>query len=360
MSTLISYTENGGGSTRVYSGGSIFTSSAGSFAVTGLIRTAYFAKNGAWGDLGWPTSAATCTSSGCSQGFQHGAIMTSATAAYTFDSAEYAAYLAAGGSSVLGQPTSGPLTYTQNGGGTTWVFDKGSLFTSVAGTFAVTEPIRTPYFAQQGAWGVLGWPTKAMSCANNICSQEFQGGTLSSTGSVTSPPSGGSTPDVTLYSGRIPSVASQNKLGAPTSDVLVYTQNGGGVARVYGAATVFSSAAGAFVVSGAIRTQYFTLQGAWGDLGWPVAAQQCITGGCSQTFQNGAVYSTSSGAVSILGAEYATYNGLGGPTGSLGLPTSGLYNYTQNGGGTARVFQRGSLFTSTAGSFAVTEPIRTA
>lgn len=354
---LARYAQNGGGNARVFSGGTIFASAAGTYAVTDPIRTGYFAQQGAWGPLGWPASAAQCSANGCSQKFQNGAVVTNGTASYSFTTPEYDTYVANGGpSGALGPPTSAQVVYTQNGGGYARSFANGSLFQSSSGTFAVTDPIRAAYFAQQGAWGALGWPTSAMTCANGTCSQSFQGGTLSS-GGTTPPGSGTSTEALAVYMGRVAAVATQYKLGAPTSDMLVYTENGGGVARVYGSTTVFSSEAGAFRVSNSVRTTYFATRGAWGDFGWPVAEQQCASSSCWQRFQNGAIFST---GYTMPTAEFDAYQALGGPTGILGMPTSTLLTYTQNGGGTARVFMRGSIFTSAAGAFVVTDPVRTA
>jgi uncharacterized protein with LGFP repeats len=361
ISTPIAYTQNGGGSARIFSGGTLFTSSAGAFAVATPIRAAYFAQQGAWGALGWPTSAQECAQTGCWQRFTNGSIITNGTASYILETTEYDAYLAAGGpEGALGLPTSTQYTYTQNGGGTTRVFANGSLFSSAAGTFAVTEPIKSAYFAQQGAWGPLGWPASAMTCTSGTCVQQFQNGSLSNAGAPPAVDPGSGSGDTVVYIGRITALAATTNLGMPTSDVLVYPENGGGVARVFGSTTVFSSAAGAYPVSGAVRSAYFAKRGAWGELGWPIAVQQCVSGYCWQRFQNGVLFPSSTGAVVLSAAEYQTYSSFAGPAGELGSPASDLISYTQNGGGTTRVFTRGSLFTSAAGSFAVSEPIRTA
>lgn len=357
---LAHYEQNGGGTARVFTTGSIFASSAGTFAVLDPIRPAYFAHQGAWGQLGWPASAQQCAQEGCWQRFQNGAVLTSGSLRYNFEKGEFDDYVAAGGpTGPLGFPTSVQYRYAENGGGTTRIFANGSLFRSPAGGFSVIEPIRTAYFAQRGAWGPLGWPTSTMVCNAGTCTQSFQGGTLSNagTGPSVDPPVGETE---LLYRTRLADVARQQNLGLPTSDVLVYTENGGGVARVYGATTIFSSADGAYAVSGDMRTAYFAKRGAWGELGWPVAAQQCGAGGCWQRFQHGTVYSSAAGAFALANAEFDTYVALGGPSGRLGMPTSDLITYTENGGGTTRIFARGSIFTSSAGSFAVTEPIRAA
>ncbi|MBN9606109.1 MAG: hypothetical protein J0G30_05815 [Actinomycetales bacterium] len=363
VSDEIAYTENGGGTTRIFSGGSIFTSPDGTFAVTEPIKTPYFDQRGAWGGLGWPSSVRTCVPGGCWQRFQNGAIVTNGPSSYQFTKSEFDAYLIAGGpGGVLGLPTSSSFTYTENGGGTARIYAQGTLFRSAAGSFAVTEPIRSLYFAQRGAWGPLGWPVAAMSCQDGTCTQRFQGGTLSAAapGTVAPPTESPDDEQAQIHSQRIASIAMQQNLGGPTSGLLAYTENGGGYARVYGGTTVFSSDAGAFAVSGGVRSAYFAQRGAWGALGWPTAGQRCMQGGCYQAFQNGTIFAGDSSAVILSGAELDAFTDLGGPSGPLGFPVSDLLTYSQNGGGTARVFTRGSIFTSAAGSFAVTEPVRAA
>jgi uncharacterized protein with LGFP repeats len=184
-SDLIWIPQNGGGLGKAYANGSIYWSAAtGAYPVSGGIRTAYFGVSGAAGPLGWPTGNAICTFSGagCSQPFQYTSIIAgrASTGYYTVTGAYTQALIAAGGTTgTLGLPTSGVLAIAGNGGGSGQVFDGGSIFSSAAGTYAVTGGIRTFYFSKGGAAGVVGWPMAAMSCSAGTCTQKFTGGTVS-------------------------------------------------------------------------------------------------------------------------------------------------------------------------------------
>lgn len=177
------YAVNGGGSGQVFEGGSIFASAAGSFAVSGPVRDVYFQAGGAAGYLGWPTSALTAIAQnggGSGQAFASGSIYAKpSVGTFAVGGAIRQVYWAQGGAAgALGFPTSIEVAIAANGGGAGQAFENGSVYSSAAGTYWVSEPIRTPYFAQGGAVGVLGWPTGPMTCSGGTCSQPFQGGTL--------------------------------------------------------------------------------------------------------------------------------------------------------------------------------------
>jgi uncharacterized protein with LGFP repeats len=233
------------------------------------------------------------------------------------------------------------------------------MYQSTAGAFPVSGPIRAKYWSLLGEGGSLGWPTAAPVCGqpDGGCVQTFQGGSL-----VWSPTTGariGSTPAIeTEYESL---GGPTGTLGYPSSVVYTESVNGGGTAQGFQNGSIYQSAAGAFGVSGAIRNAYWAAVGEGGALGWPTAEQVCgLPGaGCSQAFQHGSIYwSTSTGANVVSGAMLTAYLAAGGATGSLGLPTSGLYTESVNGGGTAQGFQNGSMYQSTAGAFPVSGPIR--
>ncbi|MEQ1737583.1 MAG: hypothetical protein ABL886_14410, partial [Rhodoglobus sp.] len=71
---LLTIPANGGGFGQSYSLGSVYSSTAGTWAVAGGIRSKYFALGGAAGSLGWPTADAVCSAGTCTQAFQRGTL----------------------------------------------------------------------------------------------------------------------------------------------------------------------------------------------------------------------------------------------------------------------------------------------
>ncbi len=180
-SGLIPIAENGGGLGQVYDNVSIyFSRSKGAFAVGGQIRSFYWARGGAAGALGFPTSAESCSATLCQQSFTGGTVFASQRdGAYVSSPAIAAVYDRSGGmTGPLGSPASGVVSIPENGGGTGQVFAKGSIYSSAAGTFAVVDPLRVGYFARGGSAGALGWPTGGGSCTADRCVQPFQTGKL--------------------------------------------------------------------------------------------------------------------------------------------------------------------------------------
>ena len=179
------------------------------------------------------------------------------------------------------------------GGGLTQDFLRGMVFTGPAGLHVIAGPVRDHYRAVDGT-GSLGLATA----------------------------------DVT----SVPGVR-----GAQVASF----QNG----RIY-----WSTATGAWAVSGAVLTHY---QGVWGPtaLGLPtsdVAAIPGVPGGQVSTFTHGRIYaSPTTGAAALTGPVLPRYLGLGGPT-ALGLPTADVAPVPGFAGGQLGIFQGGRIYASTA------------
>jgi uncharacterized protein with LGFP repeats len=94
------------------------------------------------------------------------------------------AYLAlwrsTGGLDALGVAQSERIVITNaaHGNGAGQIFASGTIYESAAGAFAVLRPIRDEYLAQGGNGGSLGWPTAAAACDGAVCTQQFQGGSI--------------------------------------------------------------------------------------------------------------------------------------------------------------------------------------
>ena len=348
---------NGGGTAQAFQNGSIYSSTPGAFAVTGDILVHYFSLGGSVGTLGWPTGQPECSNGDCSGAFQGGTIYVSPSVpARVGLPAIEQAYLAAGGETgVLGARQSGLIPIASNGGGTGQVFANGSIYSTTSlGAFAVHSGIRDFYFSRGGAGGSLGWPIANQACeSGGQCSQTFQGGTVYWTAA-----SGGRIGLPAIESVYVSLGGASGALAARQSDLLAIGGNGGGFGQVYAGGSIYSSSsAGTYAVLGGIRSFYFTLGGSSGSLGWPVSAQVCASGGasCSQSFQGGTVYwSQSSGGRIGLPQIEELYSSLGGAGGSLGSRQSALIPIAPNGGGIGQVFAGGSIYSSpSAGTFAV-------
>ncbi len=215
-----------------------------------------------------------------------------------------AAYLATGGQGgSLGSPTSGYLQVPQNGGGTARAYQNGSIYwTAATGAHPVAGEYRDYYFSLGGAAGPLGWPS----------------------------------------SGRL----------------ALEEHRPGGAAQAFTLGSIYSSTAtGTHGVLGAFRDAYFTLGGSTGVVGWPIAeavSRQEKGGGRSQAFENGAIYGSNAGVFLVAPPMQAVYAEAGQLEGVLGWPQSGRLYIPQNGQGLGQVFAGGSIYSSSAGVFAVT------
>jgi uncharacterized protein with LGFP repeats len=174
----------GDGWAQGFAGGYIYSSTAGTFVVPRASQTAFVAAGWVRGSLGWPTGATSCglPDGGCTQTFQGGTLFVSPTGmGFAISDASIAtAYASAGGpAGALGYPTtvtaaiSGP-----NGDGFAQGFSNGYIYSSARGVFEVPLSIQKNFTAAGWVRGSLGWPTAAASCAAGICTQVFQGGTV--------------------------------------------------------------------------------------------------------------------------------------------------------------------------------------
>ena len=364
-SQTIALPQRTGGAAQSYLHGSVYTStSTGTHSVVGSLRDTYFGYGGATGWLGWPTAEASSVSStggprvarGLLQEFEYGYLTSeSATGNHAVNSAIGARYVEDGGpNSALGWPVSEPLTYDYNGGGTAQVFEGGSIFASHAGAFALQDSYRDVYFAVGGAQGWLGWPTTGPICPSiGVCWQHFQNASIlkDSTGTRIAL---AAIEDLHAAAG-----GDGGEHGARTSGLVRIIENGGGLGQVYQNTSVYFSSSGTYAVSGDIRARYWEMKGAAGPLGFPMTPETCgSASSCEQSFEGGTiVWSEEHGTLISSGAIAEAY-WLAGGRETLGEPRSEVLTIPENGGGVAQVFESGSVYSSTAGAFAVLEPVR--
>jgi uncharacterized protein with LGFP repeats len=120
----------------------------------------------------------------------------------------------------------------------------------------------------------------------------------------------------------------------------------GGIRQGFQGGSVYMS--GTFgvhlVPAGLLELYYDSLGGPPGALGFPRGAHSAPAGGLSQPFQNGTVFiSGGTGFAYVAGWMLDVYQSKGGPTGSLGFPTS---LGSVNAGGLTQSFQGGTVWIS--------------
>ncbi|MEZ3159427.1 hypothetical protein AB1K54_02640 [Microbacterium sp. BWT-B31] len=285
------YSYNGGGFAEGFANGAIFYKPGvgAAYPVTGSVRDAYFAAGGAAGRYGWPTSAMTCADGTCTQNFEGGRIVVTASGALAVTDPVRAAFDAAGGvSGSWGVPVSGLMALPYFGGGFGQAFANGSAYyRSDGAVYHVSGPIRDRYFAQGGAAGALGFPSGAQQCANaSTCQQQFQFGWVLWTSA-----GGARIGDPAIDAAYAAAGGAGGSLGARTNLFLYYSYNGGGFAEGFANGAIFykPGVGAAYPVTGSVRDAYFAAGGAAGRYGWPTSAMTCADGTCTQNFEGGAV-----------------------------------------------------------------------
>jgi uncharacterized protein with LGFP repeats len=330
----------------------VLSSAAGTFAVASGFVSTYGAAGWVRGSLGWPTDDTACaTSTRCIQEFQGGVLARNGSTTYQVTGAVGEMYVASGGASgPLGYPTSGlnPISGTAGSGQN---FEHGQALQSAAGAYWVTPAMLAAYKTFGWVRGSLGYPVAAATCTSGTCSQNFANGTLAL------PPSrapyviaAGPVGELYLAQG-----GPSGPLGYPTSGLNPISGTAGSGQNFQNGQVLLSSA-GAFALSKKMLAAYKTFGWVRGTLGYPVGAESCSAGTCTQEFENGKVviptghpaYMVANGPVGDL------YLASGGPTGPLGYPTSGL-NPISGTSGSGQNFQNGQILLSSAGAFSLSK-----
>ncbi len=339
----------GAGAAQLFTGGSLYAGPPGTFIVREPLRAGYFAHNGALGQLGWPMSDESCAAGVCTQQFEGGRVVSSASGAFALFDPVRAGFDAAGGvSGAWGVPVSALMSLSYHGGGFGQAFANGSAYYRAGGSaWFVSGAIRAHYFALGGAAGELGFPVGAQQCASaTACQQEFQFGWILWT-SADGARVGAPAIDATYAALGGPGGA----LGARAGGLVYYSFNGGGFAEVFANGPIFyKPAAGAHAVLGAVRDVYFGAGGAAGTFGWPTSDESCAAGVCTQQFEGGRVVSSASGAFALFDPVRAGFDAAGGVSGAWGVPVSALMSLSYHGGGFGQAFANGSAYYRAGGS----------
>jgi uncharacterized protein with LGFP repeats len=226
-------------------------------------------------------------------------------------------------------------------------FQGGSVYVSGSTVAAVVaSPVRDAWAATGWEGGLLGYPTGDRICGylDAGCAQMFQRGAITTTGAAPHAVTG---PVASEWTAR---GAAGGSLGVALSDLTCGLAEGGCFQQFVGG-SIYSSPAGAFVVTGAIGDRWAA--GGWErGLGYPLGDQQCglVNNGCSQAFEHGTVFSSGlTSAHALSGDVLARYLALGGPS-QLGYPT-GEAAPTGVGGGTVTEFAWGPTMYSNSADY---------
>ncbi|MGY1773452.1 fibronectin type III domain-containing protein [Blastococcus sp. SYSU D00813] len=259
------------------------------------------------------------------------------------------AYQQAGGDTgPLGPPTSAERCGLRNGG-CFQKFAHGSVYWSPAtgARVVMAGPVMTRWGAQRWETGALGYPVSDTVCglAGGGCRQDFQGGSVSASAA------GGY---VVLGAIRTRWTAGGREggaLGHPITEERCGLRNGGCFQKFAHGSVYWSPATGARVVmAGPVMTRWGAQRWETGALGYPVSDTVCglAGGGCYQHFQGGSVYSGSAGAFVVRGALRTRWSATGWERGALGYPVAEERCGLRDGGCFQR-YQGGSIYWSPAG-----------
>ncbi|MGY1635030.1 LGFP repeat-containing protein [Geodermatophilus sp. SYSU D00742] len=327
-----------GGWAQNFERGTVYVSAAGSFATVNGINTAYQQLGGSGGPLGYPTSPEMTFSGGWGQNFERGSVYVTAEGSFVTYNAINAVYQRLGGPNVLGFPKGAERGIT---GGWTQQFGVGSVYVSAAGSYATVNAIDAEYQRLGGPSSALGFPAGGERSYPGGWGQAFERGSLFLSAA-------GTFPTYNAINARY------QQLGGPRSalgfPVGLERSVAGGWSQQFEHGVLYVSAAGSWPTINAIHAAYLELGGPAGVLGFPAGPEVAVAGGWSQQFQSGSLFLSAEGAYPTVNGIDAKYRQTGGAAGPLGFPTG--FERTLPGGW-SQAFQKGGIYISTVGSFAV-------
>ena len=187
VSSLDTFSQNGGGYAQGFEGGSLHCADGSNvYAVmSGPIRDEYVRLGFQAGKLGWPVSEAEEVAGGSVQRFQNGVIASSANGAFEMDGEMLEFWEESGGAEGdLGWPVTRAAYYPQNGGGYAQDFERGSIHwhwssdASERTHSVLSGPIRDEYVRLGFQAGKLGWPVSEAEEVAGGSVQRFQNGVI--------------------------------------------------------------------------------------------------------------------------------------------------------------------------------------
>lgn len=134
-------------------------------------------------------------------------------------------------------------------------------------------------------------------------------------------------------------------LGAAAGPVSCGLVSGGCLGGFDNGFIAWTATHGAVSVRGTISQRWSALDGVNGGLGYPVGEERCglTAGGCSQSFERGAVYYSQFGTFEVWNGIQARWASLGAESGPLGYPT-GVEKCGLRNGGCMQPFYAGAMY----------------
>ncbi|MCS3842102.1 LGFP repeat-containing protein [Microbacterium sp. AK031] len=298
-----------GGAYQDFEGGRIYQRSDGrAFAVASPMFTLHESVGNVFGSYGWPTSRAYAVPGGSTQTFDRGAAYQSTTGVYLLNEVWNNWLKGAGGTGgAYGFPLSG---VTDAGDSTQRVLlSKAVAYRKGTGVTIVTEPFLAAFAAQKYESGALGRPTSAATAIPGGRLQEFAGGKIYS--------STAGTYAVTDFSGALAGAGGTPKAGFPAGPA---QSSGSASSQRFTNMTFTSGNAGAQIVRGAIKSRFDSLNGATSFLGAAKGPERTVADGFVQEFDGGRIVCAPTSLVALNASTAAEWDKLGGQSGRLGWP----------------------------------------
>ncbi|MFF2297415.1 GH25 family lysozyme [Arthrobacter sp. NPDC058127] len=316
-----------GGCYRQYDGGQIIWNAAtGAQAVYfDGIGSAWRALGGVDGRLGYPTSDETCSSNACSQNFQGGSIYwtTSTNAVPVFTTSIGARWRSMGGTSgILGYPTGSETCSTT---ACSQTFQSGKIvWTASSGAWAIVQGnIGTAWVALGAENGRLGYPIENQTCTSTQCTQGYQGGILVWTSATPATPVW----RTSIGARWLSQGGLSGSLGAPIASETCQVTT---CRQAFANGEIFwAAASGAKIISnGQISLKWKTEQAENGRFGVPIGDTEFCGGKeCAQDFAGGRILKDPSAATAAFGVLRGTgigalWTNMGGQQARLSYPTT--------------------------------------
>ena len=371
-----------------FAGGSVFVTTTGTFAVTGLAKA--LAGAGGVAAIGYPTGPQVGSGSSLSQDFGATTLTSSGAGPFSVGGVIGRVYRSGGAAAgPMGAATGGERTVA---GGVVQDFEGGRIYCSPLATTTVPTAIDTLLRAAGGVQGRLGWPTGPVSTSSQGQRQVFQNGEVWTSADGRT---GGVVVGGILQAARV--AGGIDVLGAPAGAEretasgwvqdfaagVVFVPRSGAASAVVGAVwdsyrrnggldahgfatgpaaplgsgrivqpfeklTVFATPAGTFVTRGYIRTFHGQQGGPTGVLGVPTRNEYATAGGFRQDFAGGSILVSGNGAFVTRGALRAEWLRRGGEAGALGWP---LGNERTGEGRWSQRFDGGTLVLLADGTY---------
>lgn len=323
-----------GGSLQTFDGGTIYArDDESAYVLMGEYDEIYRAQGGPTGTLGWLRTGMVPDRVGSHVAFDGGWIQKSGSTLTLVKGLIGAYYTASGGlDGPLGVVTGQEKFYA--GGGWGQDFEKGTIYASETGTYAVTAA--RAELARLGGVVAVGFPVEDAKVSGTGWSQRFA--TVTITGDT-------ATGRTAVVRGAIKRHydalgGASSFLGAGTAAERV---EGSGVVQDFAGGRIWCGTQAIAATDSRTTALHQQAGGVNGRLGWPLTGRITETGGFRQEFQGGSVYGSSAagGPINlVVGMVRSVYLAGGGPR-VIGYPTSGEF---QAAGAWKQTYERGAVY----------------